>query len=113
MFRDILKFKFNNLITIVSLLFVFGGGIWAYFALQEVSDSIIIEYSSFVGINRVGYFWDLVKVGIFGIIAIGVNFLISVEIEKRDRFLGKLANAFTFFLSVLIFIYFVAIISVN
>ncbi len=113
MFKDIFKSRFNNLIGIVSLVLVLGGVIWSYLALRVIDTPIIIQYSSFSGINRVGYIGDLVKVGIFGIVVIFVNFLISGELHKRNSFLGRLGGIFTLFLSILIFIYFAAIISVN
>lgn len=112
MFKDLFKFKINTFSFGVSLIFVIGGWIWAYLALRGASTPLILRFNA-QGINQVGYFWDLAKVGIFGLGVVAVNFLISIELERRDRFLGKLAAVFTFFLSVLIFIYFAAIISVN
>lgn len=113
MFKDLFKFKVNTLSFVTSLVLVIGGWFWAFWALREIKLPLIIHFSNINGINQVGYFWDLAKVGIFGILVVAVNFLISVELEKRDKFLGKLTSAFTFFLSILIFVYFMAIISVN
>ena len=113
MFKDLFKYKINTVSFITSLILVTGGWFWAYFALREIKLPLIIHFSNITGINQVGYFWDLAKVGIFGIIVVAVNFLISVELEKRDKFLGKLTSAVTLFLSILIFVYFMAIISVN
>ena len=42
-----------------------------------------------------------------------VNFFLALELEARDWFLGKIVAAATLVLSVLIFIAFAAIISVN
>ncbi|MBI3589693.1 MAG: hypothetical protein HY093_04780 [Candidatus Liptonbacteria bacterium] len=112
-FRKIFSSKFNNLSFVVSLVFVLGGWLWAYLALRTISLPLIIHFSNISGINQVGYAWDLAKVGLFGILVVMVNFLIAYELELRDKFLAKLASAFTLFLSILIFIYFAAIISVN
>jgi len=113
MLKDLFKFKVNTFSFVVSLALVIGGWLWAYFTLREIELPLVIHFSNITGINQVGYSWDLAKVGIFGILVVVINFLISVELEKRDKFLGKLTSAFTLFLSILIFVYFMAIISVN
>ncbi len=109
----LLKFRFSNFSLIVGLVLIFGGWLWAYFALHETNLPVIVHFSNVSGINQVGYFWDLSKVAIFGGVVIVLNFLISRELDKRDRFFGKLTSAATFLVGILIFIYFAAIISVN
>lgn len=111
--REIFKHKIPNLVLVLSLTLVLGGWIWSYFELKSIEDPLIIHYSQEVGIDQVGYAGDLAKVGIFGTVVILINFLIAVELEGKDGFLGKLTSGVTLLLGLLIFIYFAAIISVN
>ncbi len=107
------KLRLNLLIFIVALIFVLAGWFWSYLALREATLPLILHFSNFSGINQVGYVWDLSKVALFGTVVVALNFLITRELEKRDRFLSRLTSAVTLFLGILIFIYFAAIISVN
>lgn len=106
-------FKYLNFSFFIGLVFVLGGWMWAWISLGSVELPVIIHFSDISGINQVGYAGDLAKVGAFGVIVVFINFLISTELERRDKFLGKLAAFVTVFMSILIFIYFAAIISVN
>lgn len=106
-------YRIPNLAMILSMTLVVGGWLWAYFKLRKIADPLIIHYSPEVGIDQVGYAGDLAKVGVFGIVIVAMNFIISVELEQKDKFLGRLTSAVTAFLGILIFIYFAAIISVN
>ncbi len=112
-FKEFFKHKIPNLVLVVSLTLVLGGWAWSYFDLKTISDPLVIHYSQGVGIDQVGYAGDLAKVGIFGMVVILINFLIAVELEQKERFLGRLTSGVTLLLGLLIFIYFAAIISVN
>jgi len=98
-----------------SLILVLGGWLWAALALRRVdaTQTLILHFNNLVGINQVGDTGDLAVAGVLGIVAVIVNFLISVELEDRDWFLGKLITVATFAFSALLFIGFTAIISVN
>ena len=111
--REFFRYKIPNLVLVLSLTLVLGGWVWSYFDLRTISDPLIIHYSQEVGIDQVGYAGDLAKVGIFGIVVILINFLIAVEVEQKERFLGRLTSGVTFLLGLLIFIYFAAIMGVN
>lgn len=111
--KGVFRFRVPNLALILSLILVLGGWLWAFFALRKVSQPLILHFSEQVGINQVGYAGDLAKVGVFGLVVLIVNFLISSELEERERFLGRLTSLVTVFLAILIFIYFTAIIGVN
>lgn len=107
------RHRIPNLALVFSMVLVVGGWLWAYFKLRKITEPLIIHYSQEVGIDQVGYAGDLAKVGIFGIVIVAINFIISVELEQKDRFLGRLTSTVTSLLGILIFIYFAAIIGVN
>lgn len=111
--EKIFKYKIPNFAFFVSLASILGGWLWAFFALRKVTTPLIILFDSTTGINQVGYAADLTRVGIFGLLVVIVNFLISIELERRIPFWGRLTSFITIFLGILIFIYFAAIISVN
>jgi len=111
--KKIFKYKVPNFAFFVSLVLVLGGWLWSFFDLREVTTPLVILFDSTTGINQVGYAGDLAKVGVFGLLVVVVNFLISIELERRLPFWGRLTSFITIFLGILIFIYFAAIISVN
>ncbi len=85
----------------------------AYFALRDVSPPLIVHFNNALGINQIGGLKDLAAVAVFGLVALIFDFLLSLELDERDPFLGKLTAAVGLFLAILIFIGFSAIISVN
>ncbi len=109
----ILKFRVVSSIFLASFALVLGGTLWAYFSLRNVSGPVVIHFNNLTGINLIGSYLDLVMAGTVGLIIIFVNFLIVLELEERDQFLGKLVTAATILVSILIFIALAAIISVN
>ncbi|MFA6354493.1 MAG: hypothetical protein WCX12_02300 [Candidatus Paceibacterota bacterium] len=111
--REIFKYRVHNLAFLAAVVLVFGGWLWAFIALKDVKQDIIINFESLEEINGVGSFADLSKVGFFGLIVTLINFLIATELEKRDRFWGRFTAGAMVFVGALIFIYFVAIILVN
>ncbi len=113
MLKKFSKFKIVTSAFAVSFCFVMGGWLWAYLALRKVSQPLIIHFNNAVGINQIGDLYDLTAVVLFGLIALLLDFCIALELEERDWFLGKLTAAAGLFLSILIFIGFAAIISVN
>lgn len=72
-----------------------------------------MHFNNFSGITQIGDLSGLVWVGVGAMAAILVNFLIVLELEERDKFLGKLATAAALIFGLLIFIGFAAIISIN
>lgn len=113
MLRKIIKFRVVGLVFLLSLIFISGGMLWAYLALNAVSGPLIIHFNNLVGINQIGNLGDLFWLGATGIVAVVLNFIVAMELESRDYFWGKLLAAATLLFSLLIFIGFAAIISVN
>ena len=97
----------------VSLLFVLGGWLWAYLTLRKIAEPLILHFNSISGITQIGNLRDIANIAVLGLITIFVDFWLAIELEERDRFLGKLLAAGGLFLSILIFIGFAAIIGVN
>ena len=112
-FKKILEHKIVSLVFLLSFILVIGGWLKAYIALREISQPLIVHFNNAVGINQIGNLGDLAAVGVFGLVALALNFFVSLELDERDPFLGKITAAAGLFLSILIFIGFSAIISVN
>lgn len=113
MIKKILKFRVTSLIFLVSFVFVLGAALWSYFALRTVGGPIILHFSNFSGITQIGDLSSLVLFGVGAIVVVVINFFIVLELEERDKFLGKLMAAATLIFALLIFIGFAAIIGVN
>lgn len=109
----ILKFRAISSIFLFNFALVLGGTLWAYFSFRNASGPVIIHFNNLTGINVIGSYWSLISFGATGLVIIFINFIIAIELEERDRFLGKLVTATTVLLSSLIFIALAAIISVN
>ncbi|OGY99933.1 MAG: hypothetical protein A3B13_01975 [Candidatus Liptonbacteria bacterium RIFCSPLOWO2_01_FULL_45_15] len=112
-FKKILEHKIVSLVFLFGFILVIGGWLKAYIALREVSQPLILHFNNAVGINQIGNLGDLAAVGIFGLVALVLDFFVSIELDERDQFLGKMTAAAGLFLAILIFIGFSAIISVN
>lgn len=108
-----LEHKWVSLASLFSGALILGGWIWASVELKGISQPLIIHFNDYIGINRTGGLLDLSWLGIFGLIAIVVNFLIALDLEERDWFWGKFTSLASIFLAALIFIGFVVIINVN
>jgi len=111
--EKILKHKIVSITFLLCLILVIGGWVKTYIALRKVSQPLIVHFNNAVGINQIGNLGDLAAVGIFGLVALALDFLVSLELDERDPFLGKITAAAGLFLAILIFIGFSAIISVN
>ena len=113
MFRNILRHKLISSIFLPSFLLVLGGTLWAYFALRGIGQPLILHFNDLAGITQIGSALSFLGVGTLGILGVGVNFILALELEARDRFFAKLLAAATLFMSALLFISFAAIIGVN
>jgi hypothetical protein len=112
MWKNAIKFRSTSLAFLTGFLLIVGGCLWAYAALHNVSGPLILHFND-TGINQIGSLWEILWIGITGIVMVIINFCIAIELEARDWFLGKLLAAETLLLGVLIFVGFAAIISVN
>jgi hypothetical protein len=115
MFKKILKYRAVSILSLVALLFVWGGAVWSRLVLHATSDAspLIIHFDDLSGITLVGSPATLVFMAVFGTAVVLMNFFIALELDARDRFLGKLVAAVTLVFAALLFIGFAAIISVN
>lgn len=109
----VLKFRVISSIFLFNFALVLGGTLWAYFSFRNASGPVIIHFNNLTGINLIGSYWGLISFGATGLVVIFINFIIAIEFEERDRFLGKLVTAITTLLAALIFIALAAIIGVN
>ena len=95
-----------------------GGGLWAYLALSAAAGSgpaapLILHYDDLSGITAVGGIGTVSFAAVFGVLAVLVNFLVALELDARDWFLGKFTAGATLVFAILLFIGFAAIIGVN
>ena len=112
-FRRFFRHKWNNLSLTLGFVFVFGGWLWVYLKLRVIEMPVVILYNEVEGVTRAGEVGEFLKVLVFGLLVLVINFFISAELEERSQFWARLSSIFTVFLAVLIFIYFAAIVSVN
>lgn len=114
MFKKILKSRAVGIMSLAAFLLISGGSLWAYFALRGVANApLILHFDDLSGITAVGSSTSITFMGLLGMAVVLMNFAIALELDARDRFLGKLAAAVTLVFSILLFIAFVAIINVN
>jgi hypothetical protein len=110
----IAKHKLISIFSAVALCFVLGGSLWAYFALSALgSGPVILHFNDIDGITSIGGLGVIIFMGIFGVLVTLMNFAIALEFEERDPFFGKFLASLTLVFAVLLFIAFVAILSVN
>lgn len=94
------------------VILIFALGI-AYIQLAEHDALIILHFDSYRGIDFLGS-----RADVFGIILVGLgmtvlNYLLARGIYRREPVLGQLLAGATAFLSLLIFIAVLVIISIN
>jgi hypothetical protein len=100
-----------------ALAFVLGGFIWALAELGsrglQGGGPLILHFNDIVGITEIGMRGTFAFAGIFAAFAVVINFMIALELDARDRVLGKMIAALTLAAAVLLFIGCAAIINVN
>ncbi len=82
-------------------------------SLGGAAGPVILHFNDITGITQVGSARTLLFVGIFALVAAAVNVPIALELDRRDRVLGKLLAGSTLGLAVLLFIACAAILNVN
>lgn len=111
--QKVQKYKVTTLTFLLSLILVLGGTIWAYVTLHSSSQPLILRFSEYAGITNIGNIWDVMGLGAFGLLLVAINFFLAINLQEREKFLGKILTGATLFLAILIFITLSAIISVN
>ena len=112
--KKITTYRLVSLLSLASLLFILGGAIWSYAVLlNSGSAPFILHFNDIDGITNVGTAWNLVFMGILGVLIVVMNFFMALELEARDKVLGKIVAAVTLAGAILLFMGFVAILSVN
>jgi predicted Abi (CAAX) family protease len=114
MIKKILNHRAVAVASLVSLFLVLGGFLWLLSALQAAgSGPFIINFNDIQGITRTGGMGDVVMMGILATLIVTINFFLAIELDARDRMLGKLVAGITLAGAILLFISFVAILNVN
>jgi hypothetical protein len=103
----------TSLTFLASFILVFGGTVWAYVVLHSFSQPLILHFSEYSGITKIGSVSDVMGFGVFGLLLVALNFFLAINLQERERLLGKILTGATIFLAILIFIALSAIISVN
>jgi hypothetical protein len=111
--RKILERRGILLLSLISLFWVVCGWAWAYFRLRMLETPIILHFSTWEGIDRIGTITDIHKIGGIGLAIVLVNSFIALALAPRDRFLARMTALATFVMALLLFILFGAIIGVN
>ena len=114
MIKKILNHRTVAALSSVALVLVLGGFLWMLSALQAMgSGPFIINFNDIQGITRTGGIGDVIKMGVLALLIVIVNFFLAVELDERDRILGKMVAGITLVGAILLFIAFVAILNVN
>ncbi len=109
----IMRFRFASAAFALSGLLLIGGWLWAIFVFAGRSQAVVVQWNSIQGIISIGDISHIAFMAISGLVMVGVNFALALILEERDWFWGKFVAAATLSISILIFIGFAAIISVN
>ena len=114
MIKKLLNHRAVSALSLLALVFVLGGFFNTYFSLRGMgAGPFILHFDDIQGITQVGSISLILAVGILGIIMIVLNFFIALELEERNRALGKIIAGMTLTLGVLLFIAFIVILNVN
>ncbi len=107
--------RYRRLIAIfgVSVVLLAAAAAIAWVRLHAIREPLVLHYSPYTGINQIGSVVNLLGVAATGLVLVGVNALIAFALEDRERLWADLLALMTLFLSALLFIAFMAIISVN
>jgi hypothetical protein len=111
--KEISERKFIIAAFAISFLLVAASWVWAFVYMRGIKQPLVVHFDSFTGINQIGSLATLTGMSITALVALAVDLLLAWEMEKRDSFLGKFLAGFALFFSLLIFLGFSAIISVN
>jgi hypothetical protein len=113
MLEQIKKYKLVSGLLAASAIFVLAGFGWAMAMLGKITGPLVLHFNDLQGITSVGSMGVIVFGGVFGIVVVLVNSSLALEFEERNPFFGKLVAVLTLIFSILLFIAFAAILSVN
>ncbi|HEY5221060.1 MAG TPA: hypothetical protein VIJ29_02865 [Candidatus Paceibacterota bacterium] len=114
MIKKISQHRLVSLLSLLSLAFVVGGFFWALGALSSMSSGpVILHFNDMEGITHIGNFGDIILMGILGVVIVVVDFFVALDLEARDKVLGKIVAVMTLVMAILLFLSFAAIINVN
>jgi len=114
MMKYFMRHREIALMSLAAFLFSAGGTLWCYLSLRGVANTpLILHFDDLSGITAVGGLRALTAIGILGSLFTVINFFLAVELDLRDRFLGKLIAILTLIFAILLFLAFSAIINVN
>ncbi len=92
---------------------ILGGFGWVLATLEGAAGPLILHFNDITGITQVGSLRTFFFAGIFAFVAAAVNVPIALELDRRDRVLGKLLAGITLAVAALLFIACAAILNVN
>lgn len=98
---------------ITSAILILLGFLWAYLALKDIPQPLILHFGKEEGITDTGSAAGLLGIAVIGWVMVAMNFVVARELERRGFFWSKVVAHATLFLSLLIFIAFWVIVRVN
>jgi hypothetical protein len=114
MVKKMLAHKVVCVVSLASMGLVVGGLLWAYFSLRSAAAGpLILHFNDLEGITSVGSLGSILFIGVLGIVTVLINFFLAIELEERDRVLGKVVLGITALFAILLFLGIAAIIRVN
>ena len=96
-----------------SAALILAGAAAAWAILRDIREPLILHYSAYTGINQIGGIFTLLGVAATGLVLVGLNALIAFALEDRETLWAELLALLTLLVAALLFIAFMAIISVN
>ncbi len=115
MIKKIIQHRIVATLSASAIAFVIGGFAWIMIAINrlDASGPFILHFNDMAGITSVGDLSVIVFMGIFGIVATVMSFFVSLELDERDPFLGKIMAGGGLIFAILLFIAFASILNVN
>ncbi len=113
MINKIKKYRTVSVLSLASFALAAGGFFLVLGALGSARGPLILHFNDMQGITSIGTLGDLLWMGGTGIAIVAINFFVALDLEARNRVLGKIVAALTLVMAVLLFLAFTAIINVN
>lgn len=110
------RFHSHPVITalfIGSLAVAAGTALWAHLVFRNIAGPIVVHFNGREGITRIGTVADLDRMLAFEVALIAANALVAFGLPDKEALVRATVAGATIAMSLLIFIGFAAIISVN
>ena len=102
-----------SVLFVLALLLIATGFLAVYLSLGDIAEPLILHWSEYTGIDEIGSVLDLGLIALTGFVLWFLNLILALVLERRNPMLGRVLACGTLFMTALLFLAFMAIISVN